>query len=179
MLEIVSELEATTLEAGARTDLFRSPAGAPPSVNATARLVETDGDFLLAATIRAELRAKFDAGALLLWRDETTWGKLALERSPDGDAMVVSVVTRDLSDDCNSLVLPESSARFRVARNGAACAFHLWSGSRWEMIRHFTLGPGPLATGFLCQSPTGDGCVATFSDIDFAARTLGDVRSGE
>jgi uncharacterized protein len=178
-VEIVPELHApVTLEAGARTDLFVSPAGAPPALNAPALLIDTDGDFLLAATIRAELRATFDAGALLLWRDETTWAKLALERSPEGRATVVSVVTRGVSDDCNSLALQEPAARLRIARTGAACAFHLWSDERWELIRHFTLGPGRLAAGFLCQSPTGDGTVAWFSDVDFAARTLDDVRSG-
>ena len=178
-VEIVSELRApVTLDAGARTDLFVSPAGAPPTLNAPGLVVETEGDFLLAATIRAEHRATFDAGALLLWRDETTWAKLAVERAPDGRAMVVSVVTRGVSDDCNSVVLPEPAARLRVGRIGAECAFHLWDGARWDLVRHFTLGPGPLAAGVLTQSPTGDGTVATFSGIELEARTLDDVRSG-
>jgi uncharacterized protein len=179
-VEIVPDLHApVTLAAGADTDLFVSPAGSPPRLNATALLVETEGDFLLAATVRAELRATFDAGALLLWRDETTWAKLALERSPEGRATIVSVVTRGVSDDCNSVALPEPTARLRVARLGDECAFHLWSGGRWELIRHFTLGPGPLAAGCLAQSPTGDGCVASFSDVELAARTIGDIRGGE
>ena len=179
-VEVVRELHApVALAAGACTDLFVPPAGSPPTLNARALVVGTDGDFTLAATIRAELRATFDAGALLLWRDETHWAKLALERSPAGRPTVVSVVTRGTSDDCNSVALPEPEARLRVARAGAACAFHLRSGDRWELIRHFTLGPGPLAAGVLAQSPTGDGCVAEFSDLELAARTLGDVRSGE
>jgi len=117
--------------------------------------------------------------ALLLWRDESCWAKLALERSPEGRATVVSVVTRGASDDCNSVALPEPAARLRVARLGTACAFHLRSGDRWELIRHFTLGPGPLAAGCLAQSPTGGGCVAEFSEIELAARTLGDIRGGD
>ena len=179
-VEIVPELRApVTLDTGARTDLFIPPSGAPPTLNARPLLVETKGDFLLAATVSAEHRATFDAGALLLWRDETTWAKLAVERAPDGRAMVVSVVTRGVSDDCNSVVLPEPSARLRVARIGEECAFHLRDGRRWELVRHFTLGPGPLAAGVLCQSPTGGGTTATFSEIDLEARTLDDVRSGE
>ena len=177
---VVPELRAPVMvAAGARTDLFVSPAGSPPLLNAEALVVDTDGDFTLAATVRAELRSTFDAGALLLWRDEATWAKLAVELSPEGRPTVVSVVTRGTSDDCNSVALPEAAARLRVARLGAACAFHLWSGERWELIRHFTLGPGPLAAGLLAQSPTGDGCAAAFSDVELAARTLGDVRSGE
>jgi len=179
-VEIVPELRAPlTLAAGARTDLFVSPGGSPPTLNAPALVVGTEGDFLLAATVRAELRATFDAGALLLWRDETTWAKLALERSPEGRATVVSVVTRGVSDDCNSVALPEPEARLRVARIGGECAFHLRSGGRWELIRHFTLGPGPLAAGCLAQSPTGEGCAAEFSELELAARTLADIRGGD
>ena len=179
-VEIVPELhEPVTIAAGADTDLFVSPAGSPPRLNAPTLLVEMDGDFLLAATVRAELRATFDAGALLLWRDETAWAKLALERSPEGRATVVSVVTRGLSDDCNSVALPEPEARLRVARLGDECAFHLRSGDRWELIRHFTLGPGRLSAGCLAQSPTGDGCVAEFSELELSARTLGDIRGGD
>jgi regulation of enolase protein 1 (concanavalin A-like superfamily) len=170
---------ALTIEAPARSDIFVSPAGLPPTLNGAALLTSTDGDFTLAATVHAGLRATFDAGALLLWRDAATWAKLALERSPAGDATVVSVVTRGVSDDCNSLVLPEPTARIRVARTGEACAFHLWSGGRWDLVRHFSLGPGPLATGFLCQSPTGGGTQATFSEVELAAETIEDVRSGD
>jgi uncharacterized protein len=167
------------ITAAAATDVFVPPDGAPPVLNGPALLANTEGDVLLAATVRADLRATFDAGALLLWRDEAHWAKLALERSPEGRPTVVSVVTRGVSDDCNSVALPESTARLRVARLGGACAFHFWSGTRWELVRHFTLGPGPLAAGFLSQSPTGEGCVATFSDVELAARTIGDVRSGD
>jgi len=179
-VELVRELHGVvTVDGGARTDLFVSPAGGPPALNARALVVDTDGDFTLAATVRAELRSTFDAGALLLWRDETTWAKLALELSQEGRPTVVSVVTRGTSDDCNSVALPEAAARLRVARAGEACAFHLRSGDRWELIRHFTLGPGPLAAGVLAQSPTGGGCVAEFSEVELAARTLGDVRGGD
>ena len=172
-------IEATTLAAGPRTDLFVPPDGGTPTLNAPRRLVETDGDFVLAATVTADLAATFDAGTLLLWRDDATWAKLALERSPAGEPTVVSVVTRGRSDDCNSLALPESTARLRVARLGEACAFHLYAGGRWELIRHFTLGAGPLEAGFLAQSPTGAGCTARFDGVSFEARRLDDLRSGE
>ena len=173
----MSTFEGTPLAAGARTDLFVPPGGDTPTLNAPTVLTAVEGDFLLAATIRVRLATTFDAGALLLWRDAATWAKLALERSPEGRPTVVSVVTRGRSDDCNSVVLPESTARLRVARLGEACAFHLFAGGRWELVRHFTLGAGPLQAGFLAQSPTGEGCTARFDDVTFEARRLDDVRS--
>jgi uncharacterized protein len=172
--------EPITIAAGPRTDLFVDPAGAEPVLNAPMLLGATDGDFLLGARVRADLRATFDAGALMLHAGERTWAKLAMERSPQGDAMIVSVVTRGVSDDANGAVVAGDSVWLRVARIGGACALHASAdGQRWDLVRHFALdAPGPLAAGFLAQSPTGEGCTATFDEISFAARTLADLRDG-
>ncbi len=167
------------ISAGRRTDLFAAPDGSPPVLCAPALVAAVEGDFLLAATLDARLEATFDAGALLLWRDEEHWAKLALERSPEGRPTVVSVVTRGRSDDCNSVALDGGRARLRVARLGNVCAFHLFAAGRWELMRHFSLdGSRALSAGFLAQSPTGNGCTAVFEDVHFETRRLDDVRSG-
>ena len=138
------------------------------------------GDYLLSARVDAGLAATFDAGALVVWADERTWGKLALERSPAGAATVVSVVTRGVSDDCNSWTLDEPAAWLRIARIGDAYAFHASrDGSRWDLVRHFRLEAASVSAGFEAQSPLGEGCTARFSEIAFTASTLGDIRSGE
>jgi uncharacterized protein len=169
-----------TLEAGRRTDLFRDPQGAEPRLEAPFRLVDTpDGDWQLSARVQADLRATFDAGALILWSDEETWAKLAFERSPQGEGMVVSVVTRGLSDDCNSTVVAGDAVWLRIARVGEAFAFHASAdGERWDFVRHFALDGDPRP-GFLAQSPTGEGLAVTFSDIRLDATRLRDLRSGE
>jgi uncharacterized protein len=172
--------EPLSIPAGPRTDLFVDPAGGAPVLNAPMLLGATEGDFVLSARVRADLRATFDAGALLLHAGERTWAKLALERSPQGEAMIVSVVTRGVSDDANGAVVAGDSVWLRVARIGGACALHASAdGARWDLVRHFALdAPAGLAAGFLAQSPTGEGCTATFDDVRFAARTLADLRDG-
>jgi regulation of enolase protein 1 (concanavalin A-like superfamily) len=172
--------DSLTLEAGPRTDLFRDPQGAEPQLGATRRLVDTPAsDWTLSARVQADLRATFDAGALILWADERSWAKLAFERSPQGDGMVVSVVTRGLSDDCNSTVVEGDAVWLRIARVGQAFAFHASAdGERWDFVRHFALEGDPQA-GFLAQSPTGEGLVATFSGIRVQPARLRDLRSGE
>jgi uncharacterized protein len=46
-------------------------------------------------------------------------------------------------------------------------------------VRHFALdAPDGLSAGFLAQSPTGEGCAASFEDIRFAAVRLADLRDG-
>jgi uncharacterized protein len=172
--------EPISMSAGPRTDLFVDPGGGAPVLDAPMLLGATDGDFLLSARVSAELRATFDAGALMIHAGARTWAKLALERSPQGEAMIVSVVTRGVSDDANGAVVAGDGVWLRVARIAGACALHASAdGERWDLVRHFALeAPDGLAAGFLAQSPTGEGCTATFDDVRFAARTLADLRDG-
>jgi regulation of enolase protein 1 (concanavalin A-like superfamily) len=172
--------DSLTLEAGPRTDLFRDPQGAEAQLGATRELVDAPaGDWTLSARVQADLRSTFDAGALILWADESTWAKLAFERSPQGEGMIVSVVTRGLSDDCNSTVVSGDAVWLRVAGVGDAFAFHASAdGERWDFVRHFALDGDPRP-GFLAQSPTGEGLVATFSEIRLEPVRLRDLRSGE
>jgi uncharacterized protein len=172
--------EPISISAGPRTDLFVDPAGGEPVVNAPMLLGATEGDFVLSARVRADLRATFDAGALMLHAGDRAWAKLALERSPAGEAMIVSVVTRGVSDDANGSLVPGDSAWLRLARIGGACALHASAdGERWDLVRHFALdAQDGLAAGFLAQSPTGEGCTATFDAVRFESRTLAELRDG-
>ena len=166
--------------AGPRTDLFLDPAGGPAQLGAPRLMTAVEGDFQLSAYVKADLKATFDAGALVLHATDHTWVKLALERSPQGEAMVVSVVTRGLSDDANGRGVRGNAVWLRISRIAATCALHASDdGVRWELVRHFAfVGPDGLTAGFLAQSPTGEGCAATFDDLEFAAETLADLRDG-
>src|SRR4051812_33902584 len=166
--------------AGPRTDLFVDPAGEPAQLGAPRLMAAVEGDFQLSAYVKADLQATFDAGALVLHAADHLWVKLALERSPQGEAMIVSVVTRGVSDDANGRVVAGDSVWLRVSRSGAACALHASDdGDRWELVRHFALdAPDGLAAGFLAQSPTGEGCTAMFDDVRFVAQPLLELRDG-
>jgi regulation of enolase protein 1 (concanavalin A-like superfamily) len=167
------------LVAGPCTDIFCPPGGTPPTLNAPVLLANLhDRDFVLSAYIEAELQALFDAGALLVWQGDRSWAKFAVERSPEGKPTVVTVVTRNLSDDCNSVTLDQPSAHLRVARIDDAFAFHLEVAGRWQLIRHFVLEPGNVRVGFLAQSPIGQGCTARFRQMRAEQRRLNDVRDG-
>lgn len=169
------------IAAGPRTDLFADPAGADPVLNAPLALGRFAGDFQLAASMTSTFEATFDAAALIVWAGPRAWAKLALERSPDDGPTVVSVVTRGVSDDCNSTAVPSGRTSLRVARIGAAVAFHASAdGHRWSLVRFFTFaGAATAAVGFLAQSPLGDGTRASFDDVSWSADTLRDIRSGE
>ena len=169
-----------TFTAGPRTDLFTDPAGGEPKADAPLILGPASGDFQLRARVAAPLAATFDAVALVVWASPTGWAKLALEYSPQREATIVSVVTRDASDDANAFTVDETVASLRIARRGETIAFHasidgLW----WSLIRYFTFpGAGGAAAGFLVQSPTGDGLEGRFDEIEWTAGPLAELRDG-
>ncbi|MGN9912923.1 DUF1349 domain-containing protein [Phytohabitans sp. LJ34] len=184
MTLIITDLPAELrLTAAPRTDLFVDPGGSAPTLNADPTLATPpDGPFQLSARVRVDFAGTYDAGALLVWVDESTWGKLCFERSPQGDTMAVSVVTRGLSDDANSFTVPPGDPLWlRVSRLGPNWAFHASvDGGHWHFVRHFALGEGaaPVRVGFVAQSPMGEGCTVTFDHITFTHELLPDLRSG-
>lgn len=173
--------------APAGTDLFVDPSGfsgvaAETLLNASTLLGRPPaGDFTFSARVTPDHQATFDAGVLLAWVDDTNWAKLCFERSPAGTAMIVSVVTRGLSDDANGFIVHKTAARLRLSRVGNVLAFHAHDGVGWSFVRAFTLHgvAEGLTIGFEVQSPTGDGCRVSFDDVTFEQRTLADLRSGD
>lgn len=167
--------------APARTDWFIDPATGEATASAPLRLIEVTGDFQLRARVDAPLAATYDAGTLFVHGGPGTWGKLALERSPEGTDMIVTVVTRGVSDDANGAVVPNPGTSWlRVSRTGDVYMFHFSAdGVRWSLARLFTLGPVVgHRVGVGVQSPTGEGLTATFTDVSLVHEPLADPRNG-
>lgn len=173
--------DALQMSAAPRTDFFIDPRGEAIMTNSARLLFRPDARFLLSAHARCDLVATYDAAVLMLYVDERHWAKLCLERSPQGEPMIVSVVTNGVSDDCNSVVLAEAAASLRIAGLGAAFALHYSLDDKtWHFVRYFALHKRDnLRVGFSVQAPTGDGCTVTFSNIRYAAAELTDLRSGK
>ncbi len=170
-----------TITSGPRTDLFVDPGGGQETRNLSRLTGSVRGDFQLSARVAARHKATFDAGALLLWADDDHWAKLAFELSADGRARVVSVVTRGVSDDCDSFVVPDAHVWLRISRIGPMFALHASAdGTKWIFVRQFALGQltADVAVGFSAQSPTGEGCTATFDAIRFTPDPPADLRDG-
>jgi regulation of enolase protein 1 (concanavalin A-like superfamily) len=121
---------------------------------------------------------------LLVHAAERRWAKLCFEYSPQRRPTAVTVVTRGTSDDCNSFEVDGGSLWLRITRTGPAWAFHASTdGAWWRLLRYFALsGDGdvaePVRVGFLAQSPTGEGCAATFDHIAFRPGAPANLRDG-
>src|SRR6202050_3617744 len=176
---------ALILRAAAGTDMFVDPAGAEESMIPDAgRLVGLPpaGDLTLAARVRVEFGSIYDAGVLLLHARERHWAKLCFEYSPQLRPTAVTVVTKGISDDCNSFEVDGDTLWLRITRSGAAWAFHASAdGSWWRLVRYFALAGDPaelVRVGFLAQSPTGPGCAAPFDHIAFRSGGPAALRDG-
>jgi regulation of enolase protein 1 (concanavalin A-like superfamily) len=170
-----------TFSAGPRTDWFIDPNSTASVLNAPSLLTALKGPFTLKAIVSVDAKDDFDAGTLVVYQSDKVWAKVCLELSPQKQLMIVSVVTRDTSDDCNSVPISGNSVYMRLAKLEQAYAFHYsLDGRWWNLVRHFGLGHSPDSEiGFIVQSPRGNGCTASFSEIEYLPQVLKDIRSGE
>ena len=170
------------IRAGAKSDLFVDPKdGARQDAAPAALFVPPDRTFMLSARVTVGFASTYDAGVLHVRVADDRWAKLCFEYSPQGEPMIVSVVNRGVSDDCNSVVVRGTTAWLRVSQGETATAFHSsLDGTRWSFVRCFSLGSlGGLRVGFSSQSPTGKGCRSEFSHITYTAGFPRDLRNGE
>ncbi len=169
-----------SISAGKQTDWFIDPAGSVNILNAPALFIQVQQPCMLKAQVTSDASAMFDAGVLAVYQADDQWGKLCFELSPQRQLTIVSVVTKGTSDDCNSVPISANSVYLRVSVLEKAYAFHYSLDDKtWNLVRYFNLGERRnLEIGFLSQSPTGEGCTASFSEIAFLPQKLNDIRSG-
>ncbi|WP_443749630.1 DUF1349 domain-containing protein [Asticcacaulis solisilvae] len=160
-----------TIVAGRKTDWFQWPGGGYHADSAPRLLFRTDGDFSLSTQVDVTAHKTFDAGCIALQGTATHWAKLCLEAQDGGGFSVISVVTRDLSDDVTSFPVGGTSAWLKVAKDKTVLFFYASKdGKTWQIVRKFNLeSPDGFRVGFAAQSPDGEGAAARFSGFRYAA----------
>ena len=166
-----------TISAGAKTDWFVDPFDGTVANNAPILLFIPDADYVFSARVTVKFVTKWDAGALMLWGDDHHWAKLSYEFSPDKRPTLVTVVTRALSDDCNSEELQGDSVYLRIAKSGKTYVFYSSTdGHNWKILRTFSLDTElPIRVGFEAQSPAGSGAVAKFTAIHYDPHRISNI----
>jgi regulation of enolase protein 1 (concanavalin A-like superfamily) len=170
----VEKGESLSITAGKATDWFISPLDGGKTENSPKLLFQPSGDFVLSAKVTVNFRSQWDAGVLVLYANDAVWAKLCFEMSMDKQPTIVSVVTRTLSDDNNSIPIQGNSVYLKIAKIGQAVFFYASSdGKKWAIIRAFSLLPAQqLRAGFSSQSPQGDQCETVFSEIKYRAKRV-------
>lgn len=166
-----------TISSDAKTDWFADPFDGTVAKTAPILLFTPGSDYVLSSQVTVKFASKWDAGALMVWGDDHHWAKLSFELSPDGKPTLVTVVTRGLSDDCNSLPLPGDSVYLRIAKSGNTYVFYFsTNGQTWQILRTFSLDTQlPVRVGFESQSPAGAGVVVKFSAISYDPHRIGNI----
>lgn len=175
--------DSISIIAGDKTDWFVDPARNGWDIDSApcALFVPSDKNFTLSAKVKVNFASTFDAGVLQLRENDKLWAKLCFEYSPQNNPTIVSVVTRDVSDDCNSVIINGNEVYLRIAVMSEVIGFHYsLDGNYWNLVRYFTLGKlDNLRVGLSSQSPTGKQCRSVFSNIKYKSMLLKDFRNGE
>ncbi len=169
------------ITAGEKTDMFRDPNVTYNTDNAPKLMFRADEHFVLTVAVEHTFDSKWDGGAIVLKQDSLNWVKFCYEKDYTGARRVVSVVTKNISDDCNSVSLNSNRIYYKMAKaDNVVTLYYSEDGKSWFLVRHlqFDAKPG-FRVGFLAQSPTGKQCTVTFSDIRYEARKIKDPYLGE
>ncbi|MGD0036858.1 MAG: DUF1349 domain-containing protein [Bacteroidota bacterium] len=171
-----------TINAGKGSRLFIDPQHDIYAITAPMALFVPDSNFLFSCKVSVAFKTVFDAGVLVIYGSNNQWAKLCFEYSPQHKPMIVSVVNNKISDDCNHIAIQENNVFIRIAGMGnGSYAFHYsFDGKYWNLARYFCLDQKEsLKIGFLSQSPKGESCESTFSEIKYSIKKLIDFRNGD
>jgi uncharacterized protein len=175
----VDEGNELTIRSGKGTDWFVDPFDGTVHSTAPMLLFVPADDYVLSTMVKVSFDTKWDAGALMVWADDHHWAKLSFELSPAKQPTMVTVVTRGLSDDCNSIPISGNTVYLQIAKSGRTYVFYSSvDGRSWQILRVFSLGDGLRArVGFESQSPAGTGTQVVFSEIRYSPKKIADIYS--
>lgn len=173
--------ESIVIESGEKTDMFRDPNVTYNTDNAPRLSFTADPNFVLIAEIHHDFISKWDGGAIVLEADRKNWIKFCFEKDYTGMHRVVSVVTKDISDDCNSAAINGNQVFYKIAKAGNVITlYYSADGKKWFLIRHLQFNTTkPMQLGFMAQSPTGKNCKVTFFNITYSVKKIKDPYTGE
>lgn len=161
------------IEAPGATEFFNDPENCKLNSSAPYLYTYVKGDFALTTRIDINMLAMFDAGCLMVMSDLNNWAKFCYENWLTGPS-VVSVVTREMSDDCPAVKVGVQKPYLKILRSGNCFGFHYsLDGVAWNIIRFFSMDiPEEIKVGVVAQSPIGNGCIVNFEFLELELRKI-------
>lgn len=170
------------IQAEANTDFFVAPTLNGFSDNAHLYMLEIGKEFTFSCKVKPFFKDTYDAGAIMFYIDSFNWVKFAFENTDMGYPAVVSVLTREYSDDCNGEEISADSIYLKLSRKDALIGlYYSLDGKKWKMKRLFHFANNQYKKTYLgieAQSPQGNGCKVEFSEITFSNEVVEDFRKG-
>jgi uncharacterized protein len=170
------------LRSNARCDNFNDPDGKLTNSTAPVLLSSIDNTkpFTFSAKVTPEFAETYDAGALYVYVDETSWVKFAFERDERARTRIVSVRTIGTSDDNNHDVVTSTSVTLKIASDTRTIGYYYSVDAQtWQLVRLYRNDyPEQIWLGLSAQSPLGNGTTAVFEECAITAIGIRDVRTG-
>ncbi|WP_435623587.1 DUF1349 domain-containing protein [Flagellimonas sp.] len=164
------------------TDFFNNPEDKSKTLSAPLLFQAIEGDFIAKARVQPDFTSLWNAVALMVHIDNDNWIKFAFENSDATGRSIVSVVTKNLSDDANGVVLKdEDSIWLKIVRKDNIYSM-LWSknGKDFKMARLTTMkSADSVKIGIEFQSPVGDSAKHQVDYFEIEKTTVQDLRKGE
>ena len=171
-----------TIVAHKESDFFNNPEDGQITGTAPFLFTEIEGDFVVKAQVQPDFSSQWNAVALMVHIDKNHWIKFAFENSDATGPSIVTVVTKNLSDDANGVVLKNKAAIWlKLIRKGNNYSM-LWSeyDSDYKMARLTTLpNSQTVKIGMEAQCPVGPSATHHISHFQLDQRTVNDMRKGE
>lgn len=150
---------SVSITAGPKTDYFNDPSANSVNANAPFLYKEISGDFVATALLKPDFSEMWNAMSLMLYINNRNWIKFAFENSDATGKSIVTVVTRDVSDDANGVILNEvDMVWLKLARKNDNYSMH-WSidGIDYKMARLSAMPQSDtVKIGIEAQCPVGE-----------------------
>jgi uncharacterized protein len=165
----------------AKTDCFYDISSTYKALNAPYYYTNIEGDFIYRCKVKPEFHETYDAGGIIAFDSDNKWIKFAFEKTDLGYPSVVSVITIDISDDCNGEIINENEIWMQIVRKDHNWCLHYSKDKiNWKMVRYFRLDLNTsIRIGIFSQSPAGAGCKVNFSSIELLKNTYTNIRKAE
>lgn len=171
------------ISAGAETDFFIEP-GLPPYEKANAPLllktVDNTKPFTFSFKTTPVHKVKYDAGMAFIYIDDKHWLKFAFEADERMNKRLVTVKTKDFSDDNNHDAVKSPSVFMKISSDTKVVGFYYSiDGKSWQLVRVFkNKYPSTIKIGVGSQSPAGKGNKSVFENFKFSETSVKDFRMG-
>ena len=145
---------------GPKTDFFHDPFTNSRMSNAPFLYKEVQGDFVATAVVKPDFTDLWNAMSLMVHVDSMNWIKFAFENSDATGKGIVSLVTKNHSDDANGPILNDAEMVWlKIARLKNCYSLH-WSldGHHFYMARLAAMPHSDtVKIGIEAQCPDGEG----------------------
>lgn len=155
------------------TDLYHYARGNYNKSNAPLLLFNADSNFVFTATLSANFDSDYDGAFLIVYSDSNHYAKFLFELNPKEELIVCSALTNGYSDDNINAKTTESKVHFKITRIGTVYGFfYSLNNIDWEYVRIFKFNAKNVKIGFGAQSPVGENCTVSFSNIRYQKNTI-------